>query len=218
MSGTYQCLPGLSDDEYKALEKSIVEHGIQVPILVDENKTVIDGHHRQEIADRLGIECPRKFALDLSDAEKRTLALSLNLDRRHLTREQKRQVVEDSLKADPQLSDRQHAERTGVSPTTVGTARARLEDCGDVSNLDTRADSLGRQQPAKQPKKAKPRREYVREFCRGTIALDSCLRKLESLVGEDGFKKKHREQAREEAVLIKEIINRASKLLAELEG
>ena len=49
----YQFLPRLSDDEYTSLEKSIREHGIQVPIVVDENGSVIDGHHRKEIADRL---------------------------------------------------------------------------------------------------------------------------------------------------------------------
>jgi ParB-like chromosome segregation protein Spo0J len=152
----YQFLPRLSDEEYRALEASIAEHGIQVPILVDEHKAIIDGHHRKEIADRLGIDCPRRFAIDLTDEQKRTLALSLNLDRRHLSREQKRELVERSLKADPGLSDRQHAERTGVSPTTVGSARSRLEESGDVSNLDTRTDSAGRTQPASKPKSPEP--------------------------------------------------------------
>lgn len=50
----FQFLPRLSDDEYTALEKSIREHGVQVPITVDENRSVIDGHHRKEIAERLG--------------------------------------------------------------------------------------------------------------------------------------------------------------------
>ena len=145
----YQFMPRLSDDEYTALEKSIVEHGVQVPIIVDEDRAVIDGHHRKEIADRLGIDCPRRFAMDLTGEQKRTLALSLNLDRRHLSREQKQQLVRGSIKADPHLSDRQHAERTGVSPSTVGFHRGQLEAAGAVSNLDTRTDSLGRQQPAR---------------------------------------------------------------------
>lgn len=144
----YQFLPRLSDDEYASLEASIREHGIQVPILVDENKSIIDGHHRHEIAERLGIECPRRFAIDLSDEQKRTLALSLNVDRRHLTRDQRRQLVESSLKADPHLSDRQHAERTGVSPTTVGARRSELEAAGLVSNLDTRTGKDGVEQPS----------------------------------------------------------------------
>ena len=139
----YQFLPRLSDEEYADLEASIAEHGVQVPILVDENKSIIDGHHRAEIAERLGIECPRRFALDKSDEEKRTLALSLNLHRRHLNREQRRDLVERSLKADPHLSDRQHAERTGVDHKTVGARRADLQASGEIPHTDRRTDARG---------------------------------------------------------------------------
>lgn len=145
----YQFLPRLADDEYAALEKSIREHGIQVPIVVDENGSVIDGHHRKEIADRLGVPCPRNTASDLDETGKRTLACSLNLDRRHLNREQKREVVAKSLKADPQLSNRQHAERVGVDHKTVGSLREALQSRGEIPHADTHVDSLGRQQPAR---------------------------------------------------------------------
>ena len=147
----YQFLPRLSDDEYTSLEKSIREHGIQVPIVVDENGSVIDGHHRKEIADRLGLPCPRNTAGDLDETGKRTLACSLNLDRRHLNREQKREVIAKSLTADPQLSDRQHAERVGASPTTVGNLRSTLEETGELSKLDSRLSADGRERPATRP-------------------------------------------------------------------
>lgn len=147
----FQFLPRLSDDEYTALEKSIREHGVQVPITVDENRSVIDGHHRKEIAERLGVDCPRRFAMDLSDEQKRTLALSLNLDRRHLTREQKREVLTKSLTADPGLSDREHAKRVGVDHKTVGSRRAQLESTGEIPQSKTRTSADGRQRPATQP-------------------------------------------------------------------
>ena len=147
----FQFLPGLSDEEYRSLEDSIREHGIQVPILVDESKSIIDGHHRKEIADRLGIECPRRFALDLTETQKRTLALSLNLDRRHLSREQRRELVAASLTADPQLSNRQHAKRTGVDDHTVAAVRAPLESGAEIPHLDKRDNPQGRPQPASRP-------------------------------------------------------------------
>ncbi|WP_269304835.1 ParB N-terminal domain-containing protein [Aeromicrobium sp. HA] len=147
----YQFLPRLTDDEYSSLEASIREHGIQVPILVDENKSIIDGHHRHEIAERLGIECPRRFAIDLSDEQKRTLALSLNVDRRHLTRDQRRQLITASVMADPQLSNRQHAERTGASDKTVGAVRTELERRAEIPHVSERRDSAGRTQPAAKP-------------------------------------------------------------------
>lgn len=140
----FQFLPRLSDDEYTALEKSIREHGVQVPITVDENRSIIDGHHRKEIAERLGIECPRRFAMDLSDEQKRTLALSLNLDRRHLNREQKRELVAKSLAADPNLSDRGHAQRTGVSHPTVAKVRREVESFTTSPEPATLTDDPGR--------------------------------------------------------------------------
>lgn len=148
----FQALPPLAPDEYRSLEESIEAHGIQVPIIVDETGVVIDGHHRQKIASHLGIECPMIIKAGYSEAEKRTLALSLNIDRRHLNREQKRALIAESIKADPQLPDLTHAKRTGVSPTTVGTVRRELEDSGDVSKLETRTDASGREQPASKPR------------------------------------------------------------------
>lgn len=147
----FQFLPRLSDDEYAALEKSIREHGVQVPIVVDENDSVVDGHHRKEIAERLGAQCPRRSAMGLDEAQKRTLALSLNLDRRHMTREQKREVLTKSLTADPELSDREHAKRVGVAHTTVGRVRSELEATGALHQSDTRLSADGRQRPATQP-------------------------------------------------------------------
>lgn len=147
----YQILPRLTDQEYAELKSDIRENGVRVPIDVDEEGVVIDGHHRAWITAELGIDCPRRVVRNLSDEQKRSHAIAVNVHRRTLSREQKRELIAKSLKADPQLSDRQHAERTGVSPTTVGTVRAEMEAVGDVSKLDTRMDATGRRQPASKP-------------------------------------------------------------------
>lgn len=144
----FQFLPRLANDEYAALEESIRDHGIQVPVVVDERGSIIDGHHRKEISERLGIECPQRIVEGLADDKKRTLALSLNLDRRHLSREQRRELLAASIKADPHLSDREHGRRTGTSHPTAAAVRSELESAGDVEELSTRLDSSGRQQPA----------------------------------------------------------------------
>lgn len=46
------------------------------------------------------------------------------MNRRHLSREQKRELIAESLRADPILRDRDHARRCGVSHKTVGRVRA----------------------------------------------------------------------------------------------
>ena len=152
----YQVMPPLEPEDYAALRESIWARGVLVPIIVDETGIIIDGQHRAKIAAELGVECPRGMRTGLTDADKRSLAYTLNLARRQLTRAQVRKLTATSLKADPQLSDREHARRTGVSPTTVGTVRGKLEQTGDVSKLDTRTDSAGREQPASKPPVASP--------------------------------------------------------------
>lgn len=144
----YQFMPPLSPEEYRALEESIEANGIQVPILVDEQGRVIDGHHRQKIASELGIDCPSRTVTGKSEVELRTLALSLNLDRRHLNREQRRNLVAASLKADPQLSNREHARRTGVDHKTVTALREPLEATGEIPQLDKTVGADGRTRPA----------------------------------------------------------------------
>ena len=46
------------------------------------------------------------------------------MNRRHLSREQKRALIAESLRADPILRDREHARRCGVNHETVGRVRA----------------------------------------------------------------------------------------------
>lgn len=152
----FQNMPPLSPEEYAALEASILEHGIQSPVTVDESGVIIDGHHRSKIASEHGLTVPKQVVSGKTDAEKRTLALSLNLDRRHLNREQRRALIAESVKADPQMSDREHARRTGVSPSTVGTVRSALEGEGQLSKLDSRVSADGRIRPATQPERLEP--------------------------------------------------------------
>ena len=147
---TFQVMPRLGTDEYADLEQSIRADGVIVPIVVSADGHIVDGHHRAEIADRLGIDCPRVVKHG-DQTELRTFAYTLNLHRRHLTREQRRELIAQSLRQDPQLSNRDHARRTGASHPTVAVVRQELEQTGDVESLSTRTDSLGRQQPATKP-------------------------------------------------------------------
>lgn len=152
----FQFMPPLLPSEYAALTESIRAHGVQVPVIVDENGAIIDGHHRDMIAAELGIDCPRDVRTNLADAEKRTLAISLNKDRRHLTREQVRALLAESVKADPQLSDREHARRVGVHHETVGTVRHNLESTGEIRQFERTVGADGKSRPATKPERIDP--------------------------------------------------------------
>jgi hypothetical protein len=94
-----------------------------------------------------GAELPQT-ADDTPDFDPYSYILSLNRHRRNLTNKQLREVIEKTLKLRPEMSDRQIAAAAKASPTTVGRIRSTLEKSGDVSKVDTRRDTAGRQQPA----------------------------------------------------------------------
>lgn len=94
----YQLLPQLSETEYAALKADIAHNGVLVPIVRDiETLAVIDGHHRLRAvaelrSEGIAVEDPESRLWEFSDEDSRVeYALKLNLQRRHLTREQLRE-------------------------------------------------------------------------------------------------------------------------------
>lgn len=116
--------PEPSDEEYEALKKDICEHGLINPIVICRGQ-VVDGRSRLRICGELGIKPRFQDGGEKTDAELVTLSVGLNLHRRHLTPEQKRELVAKLLETTPEKSDRQIAETAKVSPTTVGAIRRR---------------------------------------------------------------------------------------------
>ena len=119
----YQVMPRLSPERYAALEADIIANGVQDPIKVSEAGVIVDGHHRDEIARKHDLHCPR-VVVKGDDAYLRDRAYTLNSARRDLTAEERRAVVEKSLRSDPILGDSEHARRTGADRRTVKRVRA----------------------------------------------------------------------------------------------
>ena len=68
----------------------------------------------------------------------------MNLARRQLSRAQKRRLIEDELRETPTSSNRKIGELLGVTPKTVGSARARLVAGGEIPHVDTVTGSDGK--------------------------------------------------------------------------
>lgn len=143
----FQVMPPLSPEEYQELHDDIAANGVLVPIIEDENGVIIDGHHRSKIASELGIPCPVETLDGKTEEEKRGMAFTLNLKRRHLNREQRRALIAESLKSDPELPDYQHAQRTGASPHTVKSVRESIPDLQNA-NDGIRLNARGQERPA----------------------------------------------------------------------
>jgi len=141
----YQVMPPLSADEYEALKADIAARGVQVPVEYDEQGQILDGHHRVQICGELGLSTwPRLIRYGLTEEEKLRHARRLNLDRRHLTGEQKRALIADDLRERPDASDRQIATGLGVDHKTVGAVRDGLQATGEIPQLTERKGRDGK--------------------------------------------------------------------------
>jgi hypothetical protein len=80
--------------------------------------------------------------------------LSLNVHRRHLDRKERRDLIVQTLKADPTKSNRQIARLTDTSHPYVAEVRKQAERAGDVESVTTSVDTKGRRQVARKPKRS----------------------------------------------------------------
>lgn len=148
----YQLLPDLTDDEFAALRDDIAARGVMVPIELDEAGNILDGHHRLRACYDLGItDFPTIIRPGMTEQEKRHHVRALNLDRRHLTQEQKRAVIADILRDEPERSNRDVAAEVKVDDHTVGAVRRELEATAEIPQLDRTVGQDGKSRPATRP-------------------------------------------------------------------
>ena len=142
----YQVMPDLTADEYAELKADIKARGVMVPIEFDEQGNPLDGHHRLRICEELGItDYPKVIRAGMTEDEKRTHARKLNMARRQLSQEQRRNLIREQLRETPEKSDRQIAASLGVSDKTVGSQRKELESTAEIPQLKTNIGADGRE-------------------------------------------------------------------------
>lgn len=157
----YQFLPPLTDEEYQALKADVADHGILVPVEVDEAGIMLDGHHRVKAWSELRAEgikvpdYPRLIRAELTEAQKRNHVRSLNLLRRHLTAEQLKEQMNEMRKDGATLE--KIAQTTGKGIETARRHTRSTFPNGKVEGKDKK----------KRPAKYKPRQPKT------VIATDS---------------------------------------------
>lgn len=134
-------LPPLSTDEFEALQADIKANGVLVPIVVDENGVILDGHHRYKIDN----DAPRRVVKGLSESEKQAFTIRANLVRRNLSPEQKRDIQKRQKEIAKRLREedakrwtqKRVAEVLGVAESTVrlweNTTNRRAADGGKTA-------------------------------------------------------------------------------------
>ena len=94
-------IPKQSPEEYESLKQSIKEeNGLYVPIVVNQNGVILDGHHRYKACQELAIE-PKALVKEFNnELDEQLFVIGCNLVRRQLNSFQK---IELALKSKPLL-------------------------------------------------------------------------------------------------------------------
>jgi hypothetical protein len=121
---------------------------------------------------------------DHDDGNPFEYVVSANIHRRHLTNEEKDDLLKKLIKATPQLSNRQIGRKVGFSHPHVAKVRSELEKSGDVETVTTSTDTLGRQQPVRRhaetvgkDRKARPSKRKPTKFHRTRAAEGAAVSK-----------------------------------------
>lgn len=198
---TYQLLPDLSETDYRRLKSDIRDRGqVLVPIVVDEDGQVLDGHHRlravRELEDE-GHEIdmpPAQVRRDLPDHEKYLLAGELNLARRQLTDAQRVIVgekLEDHYKERARQRQGTRNDLTSGSNEPEVVNRSR-DEVADAVGLGSGSTYERGKKTVKEVEEEAP--DLVEDLESGVIDLRDARKKLKQKRRE-----KKREQKRERA-------------------
>ena len=167
-----ELFPMMSPDELRELGEDIKKHKLHEPIMLwfpdpESNKPeLLDGRNRMDAMEAAGISVVRdewrgggihQLLVDYigvyPPADPYAYVISRNYRRRHLTAEQKRELIAKLLKAKPDQSNRQVAKTIKASHHTVKAVRAGLESTGQIAQLEktTGKDGKARKPPTKGP-------------------------------------------------------------------
>jgi hypothetical protein len=163
-----ELLPRMSNAELEELRTDIAANGLHTPVIIllsdDGTEQLLDGINRLDamaLAGKKVVKEDGTFNHDevlhqhvRGNTDPYRFVLSVNLYRRHLTNEQKTDLIAKLLELKPAASDRQIASLTGTSHPTVAKVRREMTAGGKITTSPTRTDKRGREQPATKPSTA----------------------------------------------------------------
>jgi|GEM_PF-4258275 len=164
----YKLMPDLSAEDHQALKEDIRKRGVMIPVEVDEDGNILDGHARIKAWEEL---CAEGVQLDdypvitrngMSKLDKRAYIRAINLSRRHLNQKQKRDLIKEQIKETRNMSICGVAKKLKVSPSTVSSVRDSLEkEDGIKSEYSVCSD--GRRYPHNRKTSFRPNKKDVIE-------------------------------------------------------
>jgi hypothetical protein len=158
-----ELFPLMNDQDLDTLGADIKQNGLKVAVVVyidpDGKLWFLDGRNRLDAMERVDMPfAPTGAGLDamvksgaakvVRNIDPYAWIVSANIVRRHLTADQRRDLIAKLLKLEPGKTDRQIAETVNADHKTVGAVRAQAEARGEIPHVATRTDRKGRQQLA----------------------------------------------------------------------
>ena len=126
--------PPISEEDFGKLAADIKLNGLHQPIVRYQGK-VLDGNNRYRACELVKI-APKFADFNGDDAQARNYVISANIHRRHLSPDQRREIIATLLKADPTQSSRLIGEQTKTSHHTVEAVRTELEAGGQIAHQE----------------------------------------------------------------------------------
>jgi ParB-like nuclease domain len=173
-----ELFPLMAEAELKELADDIKQHGVLEPITLfstDGRPALLDGRNRLDACALAGLlsldgdgnlqittngrAARLHYWLEHQDRDPYALVLSYNAHRRHLTGDQKRELIAKVLKAQPEKSNRAIAKQTKADDKTVGKVRADLEANAEIPHKTERAEASGRKARGRKPATKQPKTE-----------------------------------------------------------
>jgi hypothetical protein len=123
-----QIFPLIEGDEFEGFVEGFKKHGLLQQIVLHEGK-ILEGRNRYRAGKKLGYKFSAKDFTELpSGKNPYEFVLVANVQRRHLTTEQKRTLGLRLIRERPNDSDRKIALLLGMSNKTISTYRKELEE------------------------------------------------------------------------------------------
>jgi hypothetical protein len=167
--------PLMSEAELQALADDLKRTGkLQQSIVLAEDGRLLDGRNRLDALVLIGSLKAGKTGKGLTGlrftaggqhqmcchvqpGDPYEAVLSFNLRRRHLTGEQKREVIAKVLKAKPEASNNSIAAQVKADDKTVASVRRDLESNSETPNKTERTEADGRKARGRKPGTPKPK-------------------------------------------------------------
>jgi hypothetical protein len=134
--------PLLEGAEFEKFVGDIQRRGLHFPITIYEGQ-IIDGRNRARACQKAGME-PRYVQFEGNAEDILRFIVSANIHRRHLTPGQRRGLIKQLLKMNPEQSDRAIASDTRTDHKTVGAIREQQEATGEIPQLKERTGKDGK--------------------------------------------------------------------------